>query len=87
MTLNKRALGVSLGLVWGLFVLIVTWWVVIIGSAGETLGRLHKFYFGYTVSWGGGIIGFIWGFVYGFIAGYLIAWIYNIVSSKIMKST
>jgi hypothetical protein len=85
MILSKRALGISLGLVWGLTVLLGTWWLVIIGSAGATISKLHKFYFGYSVSWGGGIIGLIWGFIDGFIIGFLIAWIYNIASSYFKK--
>lgn len=80
MIISRRALGIAIGLTWGLFVLIGTWWLVIINTAGETVSKLHKFYLGYSVSFGGGIIGFIWGFVDGFIAGFLIAWFYNIAS-------
>lgn len=82
MFLSTKALGLSLGIVTGLAVLLATWWLVIIGSAGATVAKFHKFFPGYTVSWGGGIIGGIWGFVYGFIAGFLLAWIYNAVNKK-----
>lgn len=87
MTLSKKALGLALGLVWGLSVLLATWWLALIRSAGETVGKLHKFYLGYSVSWGGGVVGFVWGFIDGFIAGFLIAWIYNVASSYFKEST
>jgi hypothetical protein len=87
MIMSKRALGVALGLVWGLSVLLGTWWLVIIESAGDTVGKLHKFYLGYSVSWGGAIVGFVWGVIDGFIVGFLIAWIYNMASSYFKKST
>lgn len=85
MLLNKRSLGLSLGVVLGLFVLLGTWWLVIIGSAGATISKLHKFFAGYSLSWMGGLLGAFWAFVYGFIAGYLIAWLYNLMSPQSTK--
>ncbi len=87
MVLSKRGFGAALGGVGGLIVLFGTWWLVLINSAGATITKLHKVFFGYSLSWGGGIIGFVWGFVYGFIAGFLFALIYNIVSSQTPKSS
>ena len=87
MRLSKGALGISLGLVWGLAVLLATWWLVIIDSSGYHfyMSKIGTFYLGYTVDWVGGLIGFIWGFVDGFIAGFLIAWIYNTIRPKFRK--
>jgi len=87
MRLSKGALGLSLGFVWGLFVLLATWWLVIIDSNiyHFYMSKLGTFYLGYEVGWVGGIIGFMWGFVDGFIAGFLIAWIYNTVRPKFRK--
>jgi ABC-type nitrate/sulfonate/bicarbonate transport system permease component len=77
MELNKTALGISLGLIWGLAVMLGTWWLMYNGSPGATISKLGAFYFGYCYSFWGSIIGFIWGFIDGFICGFLIAWIYN----------
>lgn len=86
MKLSKRALGLSLGFVWGLAILLVTWWFLIIkGTPGEYLTKLRTIYIGYDVSWAGSIIGFIWGLVHGFIAGVLIAWFYNLFSKSFYK--
>ena len=85
MELRKRNLGLALGMVWGLAVMIGTWWLMFMGSPGDTISNLRGFYFGYTYSFVGGIVGFIWGFVDGFITGVLIAWFYNL-GNKVFKS-
>ena len=77
MELRKRALGISFGLVWGLTVMLGTWWLLIRDAPGGIVSKLSAFYFGYSYSWGGAVIGSLWGFVDGFIVGFLIAWIYN----------
>lgn len=86
MELRKRALGLSLGLLWGLTILLITWWFLFRGLPGETLGKLGHIYLGYSVSWGGSIIGFLWGFLDGFIAGVLIAWFYDMFYKKLYKT-
>ena len=86
MELRKRALGLSLGLVWGLAILLTTWWFIIFERKAEILGKLNTIYLGYSVSWGGSFIGLIWGFVDGFIAGVLIAWLYGVFGKMIYKN-
>jgi hypothetical protein len=86
MNLGKRALGLSLGLVWGFTVLLATWWLLYRGSSGVTISSLGKLYIGYTFSWIGGLIGFLWGFVDGFIGGVIVAWLYNLFNKKFYKS-
>lgn len=76
MKLNKKAFGLTCGILWGLTILVATLWVMIRGG-GETLGLLQQFYFGYSISYGGAIIGLIWGVVDGFICGWIFAWLYN----------
>lgn len=79
MKLSIKALGLTSGILWGLTVFITTLWIIVIDSPGNTLGLLHKFYFGYSVSWAGAFIGLIWGFVDGFICGSIFAWLYNLL--------
>ncbi|MGD8305469.1 MAG: bacteriophage holin [Ignavibacteria bacterium] len=85
MELSKRALGLSIGLTWGLTIMLATWWLLVDGSGGMTISKLSNFYIGYSYSWGGAVIGFLWGFVDGFIGGVVIAWLYNFFSKKIYK--
>ena len=86
MELRKRALGLSLGLVWGLAIMFGTWWLLLWDAPGEIISKLAVFYIGYSYSWGGALIGFIWGFVDGFIAGVLIAWLYGVFCNMIYKT-
>ena len=82
MNLSKRALGLSLGLIWGFTVLVTTWWLLIAGSSAFTISNLNRIYFGYSFSWFGGIIGLLWGFVDGFICGFIIAWLHNMFNKS-----
>jgi hypothetical protein len=83
MELRKRSLGIAIGLVWGLSVMLATWWLLIMGAPGTKISLLESFYFGYTYSFVGGLVGLFWGFVDGFIFGFLVAWIYNLVTKSI----
>lgn len=87
MELKKRNLGFALGLTWGLGVMLGTWWLMFMGSPGDTISKLGGFYIGYTYSFVGGIIGLVWGFVDGFICGVLIAWFYNLGFKLFGKKT
>lgn len=78
MKLRPLALGLTLGILWGVGLLAITWWLTYIGSPGKTIGTLRYIYYGYRVTWTGGLIGFGWGFVDGFIGGYLFALVYNL---------
>jgi hypothetical protein len=76
MKLRVRALGVALGLAWGLYVLLSTLWLIWLGKGGEIVA-LKQLYPGYETTYLGALVGFIWGFVDGFIGGALVAWLYN----------
>jgi hypothetical protein len=77
MKLNGKALGVALGLVWGVALFLVTNISLLRGGGGGTLGALSQVYIGYSFSFFGSIIGMLWGFVSMFVAGWLVAWLYN----------
>lgn len=85
MELKKRAFGLAFGLFWGLAILLGTWWMIIVGAHGEIFSKISVFYYGYTVSWIGGIIGFVWSFIFGFIGGSIFAWFYNLFNKIIYK--
>jgi hypothetical protein len=85
MNLRKRALGLSLGIVWGLGVFLGTLWAVLQGR-GTTVGLLSHYYPGFTVSYLGALVGLVWGFINGFVAGVLIAWFYDLFCKVLYKS-
>ncbi len=76
MQLNKKALGLAGGILWGATVLLATIFAMIVGG-GEHLTLMSKFYLGYSVSSVGAVVGLVWGFIDGFIGGWLLAWLYN----------
>ncbi len=77
MKLSVKAFGLSCGIVWGLVILLATWWLLFYGTPGELISKLESIYIGYTFTWFGGVIGMVWGFVSGFILGAVFAWLYN----------
>ena len=82
MKFNIKSFGLTCGIIWGLTIFISTIWILISGVGGKTLGKLSKFYFGFSISWGGAFIGLIWGFVDGLIVGAIFAWLYNKLSAE-----
>ena len=86
MELKKRAFGIALGLFWGLAILLGTWWMLIVGAQGQIFSKISVFYYGYSVSFIGGLVGFVWSFVFGFIGGVIFAWLYNLFVKKIYKA-
>jgi hypothetical protein len=70
------------GLIGGLIIFIMTLWLLIKGgqTIGPHLSLLSQYFIGYSVTWYGSIIGFLWGAFVGALTGAMIGWIYNIVS-------
>jgi len=77
--LNVKALGLALGLLFGLAIFIATNWLVLKGGepVGPHLSLLGQYFIGYKVSFLGSFIGFAYGFTLGTLSGSLIGWIYN----------
>ena len=84
--LNAKMLGLILGIIFGLVIFIATNWLVLKGPQldesgqyviGPHLQLLSQFFIGYSVSFFGSVIGFIYGFAVGTICGALIGWVYN----------
>lgn len=76
MKLSKRALALSLGILWAAMVFLGTLYVLLKGG-GHTLVLLQQFYWGYNISWGGAFLGLIYGFIDGFIFGWIFGLLYN----------
>ena len=74
---HKRALGVAVGLTAGVGVLVVTAFHVVVQPDGLPLHLLGQYFYGYTVTWRGALIGLAWGFGVGFIAGWLLGFVHN----------
>ncbi len=76
--LNAKSLGLTLGILWGVSLFLITIICVLTGGYGsEVLNLIKGVYLGYEITFVGSIIGLIYGFIEGFIGGFLVGWIYN----------
>ena len=82
MKLNKIALGLTTGIIWGVGIFLATNFLLIIGSQGQTISKLNAFYFGYSYSFLGSLVGLVYGFIDGFIIGWLFGLLYNFFAQK-----
>ena len=80
--LNAKNLGLTLGIIWGLALLIVTLISVPTGYGMAFLNIFDSIYPGYAITYVGAIIGLVYGFIDGFVGGFLIAWIYNKLENR-----
>ena len=77
--LNARAWGIAFGMLAGGGLFIATVVLVMRGgeNVGQHLGLLRVFFPGYSISYAGAIIGFIYAFVVGYAFGRLVGSAYN----------
>jgi hypothetical protein len=83
MKLNVRAFALACGLIWGLGLLVLTWWIMLFdGATGEPtiIGQIYR---GFNISPGGSLLGLVWGFFDGLIGGAVFAWLYNALVARL----
>ena len=80
MKLNVKAFALACGLLWGVGLLLITWWIILFD--GQHTGQLFlgRIYRGYTITPLGSVIGLAWALVDGIIGGAVLAWLYNKLS-------
>lgn len=80
MKLNVRAFALTAGIVWGIGLCCLTWWVMLFdGATGEAtiVGRIYR---GYTISPIGSVVGLAWALGDGLVGGAVFAWLYNLLA-------
>jgi hypothetical protein len=77
--LNARAWGIGMGLLLGVTFFLATNLLVVRGgqNVGQHLGLLSVYLPGYSVSFFGSLIGFVYAFVGGYGLGRIIGSVYN----------
>ena len=78
MKLNTWAFALTCGVIWGVGLLAITWWIIAFeGATGDPtfIGRVYR---GYSISALGSLIGLLWAFADGFVGGAIFAWLYNL---------
>lgn len=78
--LNVKALGLTLGIVWGGGIFILGFMSLFLNWGTGIVNLMGSVYLGYHATLGGILIGTIWGFCDGAVCGALIAWLYNKLS-------
>jgi hypothetical protein len=79
---HKAALGAATGLVAGLLVAAATAFIVVLRPQPEPrLDLLANYFYGYTVSWTGVVVGFSWAFAVGFVGGWFVGFVRNFVTA------
>ena len=82
MKLNVKAFALTFGLVWGLGLFILTWWIIAFEGATGDRTFIGWVYRGYNISPCGSIIGLAWALVDGAIGGAIFAWLYNLIAAR-----
>lgn len=85
MKLNVKAFGLTCGVIWGLGVFCLTWWVMAFDGATRAVPFLGHLYRGYNISAWGSAVGLLWALPDGFIGGIVFAWLYNLLASRFAK--
>lgn len=77
--LKAGILGLVFGLIFGMGLFAMTAILLIENgpNTGYHLSLLGNYFIGYTVTWKGAFIGFLWAFAAGFVIGWSIGFIYN----------
>ena len=82
MKLNVKAFSLTCGIVCGLGLFLLTWWVIAFdGATGERtlIGQLYR---GYSISPAGSVIGLVWAFFDGLGGGAIFALLYNLIAGR-----
>lgn len=74
---DVRAMGLSLGLLWGGGCFFLGILAMSINLGNEAVSVLGSIYLGFEPTWIGSVIGAFWGFLDGAIGGIIFAWLYN----------
>lgn len=76
---SEQGWGIAIGLLLGLGLFLATVILVLKGgpNPGPHLGLVRIYFPGYSVTWIGSVIGFVYAFVVGYAIGRTVATIYN----------
>ena len=82
MKLDVKAFALSCGIIWGIGLFLLTWWIIAFEGATRDVTLIGLCYRGYQISPLGSLIGLAWGFADGLIGGAIFAWLYNLIAKN-----
>jgi len=75
---HKRHFGTAVGVAFSSLIFAATLMSLLVSDAsGYPLSLLDQFFFGYTVSFKGAVVGALWGFFTGWVGGWFLAFCRN----------
>lgn len=78
--MHKLAFGVAVGTALGLLIAVITLFhAAFRPEAAPNVSLLSQYYYGYTVSLQGALVGGLWGLASGFVVGWFAAFTRNLV--------
>ena len=83
MRLNVRAFALTCGLVWGVGIFLITWWIIAFEGVSGDVTFLGRVYRGYNISPLGSVIGLVWALADGAIGGAIFAWLHNLIAGRV----
>jgi hypothetical protein len=81
MKLNVKAFALACGIMWGVGLFALTWWIILFEGSTHDLTLIGHFYRGYDVSPLGSLFGLAWGFFDALVGGAIFAWLYNLTAA------
>lgn len=86
MKLHVRSFGLACGILIGLALFLVTWWIILTKGLSRETTIVGQFYVGYSISPLGSLVGLVWGFVEGWLGGMFFAWLYNRFAGRFLAA-
>jgi hypothetical protein len=85
MKLDVKAFALTCGLIWGLGLFALAWWVIAFEGPSDRMTTIGLVYRGFTFAPLGSVIGLAWAFCDGFVGGAIFAWLYNCIATCCAK--
>jgi len=79
MPIDSVRLGLSGGILTGIFMFVTTLIALATEYGAEYLEHFVRLYPGFHVTVGGSLLGLVYGFITGFVGFFLLAWLYNLL--------
>ncbi|MDE3083961.1 MAG: bacteriophage holin [Verrucomicrobiota bacterium] len=81
MKINVKAFALTCGILWGVGLFALTWWIIAFNGSTHTMTFIGLIYPGYHVTPLGSVLGLIYGFFDALIGGAIAAWLYNRIAA------
>ena len=82
MKLNVKAFALTSGLLWGIGLFGMTWWIILFEGSSSEPNFLSQLYRGYSLTPLGSVIGLLWGLPDAALGGAVFAWLYNRLAGR-----